>query len=104
MKRLFFITSIIVLSCVVASSVIIPITSETGSQGKGVYTEAKDTEYIIKAEGDRIVVYKRNSDKPYIETTTAVSSLPKNVQRRLEGGISYDSEKTMKAALDELCS
>ncbi len=104
MKRLFFITSIIVLSCVVASSVIIPITSETGSQGNGIYTEAENTEYIIKAQGDRIVVYKRNSSKPYIETTTAVSSLPTDIQRKLSSGISYDSEKSMKAALDELCS
>lgn len=104
MKRLFYITSIIVLSCVVASAVIIPITKETGYENKGVYTEAEGTEYIIKAEGDRIVVYKRNSEKPYIETTTAVSSLPRSVQRKLAGGISYDSEKTMKAALDEFCS
>lgn len=104
MKRLFYITSIIVLSCVLASGLIIPITSEANADTGTVYAENSDEEYIIKAQGDRIVVYKENISKPYLETTTAVSSLPLDIQKKLNRGISYSSEKSMKEALDEFCS
>ncbi|MDO4419448.1 MAG: hypothetical protein Q4B92_03700 [Ruminococcus sp.] len=105
MKRLFFITSIIVLSCVLASGFIIPITSEANTSAKSLNSESiSGEEYIIKAKGDRIVVYKDNADKPYLETTTAVSSLPADIQKKLNRGISYSSEESMQKALDEFCS
>lgn len=104
MKRLYFITSIIVLSCVIASGFIIPITSEANSSQNSSYTESGAEEYIIKAQGDRIVVYKGKDQKPFIETTTAVSSLPKDIQNKLSRGISYSSEANMREALNEFCS
>lgn len=104
MKRLYFITSIIVLSCVLASCFIIPITSEANADTGKTHTETTYVEYIIKAKGDRIVVYKGNADKPYIETTTAVSSLPTDIQAKINRGISYSSEKSMQEALNEFCS
>ena len=105
MKKLFYVTSIIVLACVIASGMIIPITSEASTKNEleNVH-QVQSSEYIIKGRGDRIVVYKGKSDKPYLETTTAVSSLPKDVQFRINKGISYDSEESMKKALDEFCS
>ncbi|MBQ7386398.1 MAG: hypothetical protein IJW04_07830 [Ruminococcus sp.] len=104
MKRLFYITSIIVLSCVLASSVIIPLTQEHDPLKEPVYIENEGEEYIIKSLGDRIVVYRGKDEKPYLETTTAVSSLPSDIQQKLNRGISYSSEKSMKEALDEFCS
>ncbi len=104
MKRLYFITSIIVLSCVIASGFIIPITSETNSPKNNTRMVYSAEEYIIKAQGDRIVVYKGKDQKPFIETTTAVSSLPKDVQNKLSRGISYSSEANMREALNEFCS
>lgn len=104
MKRLYFITSIIVLSCVLASGFIIPITSEANTDTQSTHIENKAEEYIIKAQGDRIVVYKGDSEKPYIETTTAVSSLPLDIQTKINRGISYQNEKSMKEALNEFCS
>ena len=104
MKRLYFITSIIVLSCVLASGFIIPITSEANTDTQKINSENINSEYIIKAQGDRIVVYKENTEKPYLETTTAVSSLPRDIQAKLNRGISYSSEEAMQKALNEFCS
>lgn len=104
MKRLYFITSIIVLSCVLASCFIIPITSEANTDTGSTHTETTYEEYIITSQGDRIVVYKGNADKPYLETTTAVSSLPLDVQAKINRGISYSSEESMQQALNEFCS
>lgn len=105
MKRLFYITSIIVLSCVIASGFIIPITTDVNSGNSADLSAGdNDSEYIIKSLGDRIVVYRGNSQNPCLETTTAVSSLPKAVQRQINEGIHYDSEDEMKKALDEFCS
>lgn len=105
MKRLYFITSIIVLSCVLASGFIIPITSEANTDTGSTHSENTYAEYIIKSQGDRIVVYKGgNADKPYLETTTAVSSLPLDIQAKINRGISYSSEESMKEALNEFCS
>jgi len=105
MKKLFYVTSIIVLACVIASAFIIPITSEVSIKAETENVQQlQSSEYIIKSKGDRIVVYKGKSDKPYLETTTAVSSLPKDVQSKINKGISYDNEESMKKALDEFCS
>lgn len=105
MKKLYFATCAVVLACVIASSLIIPITTGAQSSYNGsAAVHNTQGEYIIKSLGDRIVVYKGKADKPYIETTTAVSSLPRDVQKRITEGIYYDSEESMKKALDEFCS
>ena len=104
MKKLFYITSLIVLSCVVASAIIIPVTTENKPIKGSAYTESAQDEYIIKSLGDRIVVYRGKEDKPYIETNSSVSSMPTDIQHRLNRGISYGSEKSMQEALNEFCS
>ena len=104
MKRLFYITSVIVLASVIASGFIIPITSEAKTSYQQVKSENLQEEYIIKAKGDRIVVYKENMSSPYLETTRAVSSLPTDIQAKLNRGISYQSEEDMQKALNEFCS
>lgn len=103
MKRLFYITSVIVLACVLASCLIIPLTAGPANEPKPKYI-SQDTRYIIKAQGDRIVVFKEKEDNPYIRTTTAVSSLPKDIQQKLSKGITYQTESAMQKALDEFCS
>lgn len=104
MKKLFYITSLIVLSCVIASSAIITITKAPESVKGSAYTESAGDEYIIKSLGDRIVVYKGKEAKPYIQTNRSVSSLPMDIQHKLNRGIPYGSEKSMRDALNEFCS
>lgn len=104
MKKLFYITSVIVLGCVLASGFIIPITGQSSSEETKAHTQLYSQEFIIKAKGDRIVVYREKGDKPYIETSTAVSSLPLDIQQKLYRGISYGSEESMRKALNEFCS
>jgi len=104
MKKLFYITSVIVLASVIASAFIIPITSEADAYGRQIKAENISEEYIIKAQGDRIVVYKENMSSPFIETTRSVSSLPTDIQKKLNRGISYSSEEDMQKALNEFCS
>ena len=105
MKKLYYITCLIVIASVIASGFIIPLTSESYKAKTSTATESyKDGEFIIKALGDRIVVYKGKGEKPYLETTFAVSSLPKDMQVKLRNGIVFDSEEEMRKALSEYTS
>lgn len=104
-KRLFYITSVIVLASVIASAVIIELTSDTENPKKpqGDFSEATEM-YILTSDGDRIVAYISGGDRPYIETTTAVSSLPMDVQKRINEGIEYASREELIRAIEEYCS
>lgn len=105
MKRLFYITCVIVLSCVVASSMIASVTTEPQQDMTTSLSEEPVGEvYILGCDGDRIVAYIKGSERPYIETTTAVSSLPYDVQQKLREGIEFDSEEKLQEAIAEYCS
>lgn len=105
-KKVFYITCVVVVSCVVASAVIAPLTTESPKPDKidlqGVQTEVRT--YVLTSREDRLVAYVKGADKPYIETTMAVSSLPYDVQARLRVGIEFDSEQTLRDAINEYCS
>ncbi len=104
-KRLFYITSVVVLASVIASAVIIELTTDTPkNRGKDNHFSEASEIYILTNDGDRIVAYVKGGDRPYIETTTAVSSLPFDVQKRINAGIEYNSREELLRAIDEYCS
>ena len=106
LTKVFYFTAVIVLACVLASAVIAPLTTDTSASHSGDNSdEITDGKvYVLTCEEDRIVAFVKGAQRPYIETTTAVSSLPYDVQARLRAGIEFDSEEKLKAAINEYCS
>lgn len=105
MKRLFYITSVIVLSCVVASSMIGSVTTESTADTTTETTQSESGDvYVLGCDGDRIVAFVKETGRPFIETTTAVSSLPYDVQEKLRQGMEFDTVEELQAALEEYCS
>ena len=105
MKKIYYITCLIVLASVIASGFIIPITSESDYAKSSASSEHyEDGEFIIKALGDRIVVHRGEGEKPYLETNFAVSSLPRDMQVKLRRGIVFENEEEMQKALKEYTS
>lgn len=106
LKKIFYITSVIVVACVLASAIIAPLTTENkkpeGDFSQGIQSEGNV--YVLTSQQDRLVAFVKGSDKPYIETTLAVSSLPYDVQARLRAGIEFDSEEKLREAINEYCS
>ena len=105
LTKVFYITGVIVLSCVVATAFIIPMTTETPKPQDNtadVQTQGERI-YVLTCEDDRIVAYIKGAERPYIETTTAVSSLPYDVQARLRVGIEFDSEDKLRQVINEYC-
>ena len=104
LRRLFYITSVIVVASVIASAIIIELTTENISKdSQGDISDAAQI-YILTNDGDRIVAYVKGGTRPCVETTTAVSSLPMDVQRRINAGIEYTSREDLLRAIDEYCS
>ncbi|MBQ8000798.1 MAG: hypothetical protein IJ298_06200 [Ruminococcus sp.] len=106
LTKVFYITAVIVVACVIASAIIAPITTETVKPQNGDSGEETDTGrvYVLTCDEDRLVAYVKGADRPYIETTTAVSSLPYDVQARLKAGIEFDNEEKLRDAINEYCS
>lgn len=106
LTKVFYITAVVVLACVIASAVIAPITTETPKPQSSTSGESSDSlrVYVLTCDEDRLVAYIKGADRPYIETTTAVSSLPYDVQARLKAGIEFDSEEKLREAINEYCS
>lgn len=106
MKKIFYVTSVVVIACVIASSVIASVTTPAEPSGSMSPSQVSvmGGGYVLTCDGDRIVAYVKGSDRPYIETTTAVSSLPYDVQRRLKEGIEFDTPEELQEAINEYCS
>ncbi len=104
-KRMFFVTSVIVIACVIASSVITVMTTNTSDVS--IDTEEptqSERVYVLTSYEDRIVAYIKGAERPFIETTTAVSSLPRDEQKKIKAGIEFYSEQELRDALNEYCS
>ncbi len=105
-KKMFYLTAITVTSCVIASSAISAITTQTEKitpKTATVQEEPEDT-YVLTEKHGRIVAYIKGVEIPYIETTTAVNSLPYDVQEKLRKGIEFTSLDELKAVMNEYCS
>ncbi|MBE6735047.1 MAG: hypothetical protein E7563_06885 [Ruminococcaceae bacterium] len=106
LKKVFYYTGVIVIACVIASSVIASWTTENQKPTEGDTTSVSvsDKVYVLKSENDRIVAYIKGVDRPFIETTRTASSLPYDIQQKLVAGIEFDSEEKLRAAINEYCS
>ncbi len=105
-KKLFYLTAVIVTACVIASAGIAAVTTETGKNkynSATLQTDPSDT-YVLTEKNGRIVAYIKGIEIPYIETTTAVNSLPYDVQKKLRTGIEFDTLEELKSVMNEYCS
>lgn len=106
MKQLVLFTGIILLSCVIVSSVIIPAKadSENMEMLTEVLEESEEDVYVLKNNDGMLCVYMQGEDKPVLNTDTNVSVLPKEDQQKLEKGIEVKGERALHQALEDYCS
>lgn len=107
MKKMLYVTGLIVISCVIASSVIEPLTTPSNKarvSNNGTYSQADGTVYILTCKNDRLVAYIKGDNAPYIETTTSISSLPHDVQLKLKEGIEFTNENDLRDTINEYIS
>ena len=106
-KKLFYFTTVIVVSCVIASSVITALTApyEKKTDHTKVSASSKaERVYVLTQRQGKVTAYIRGIEVPYIETTTTVNSLPYDIQERLRYGIEFRSEEELRRVMDEYCS
>ncbi len=106
MKQLILFTGIILLSCVVVSTVVIPAKadSENIEMLTEVIEESEEEVYVLKNNDGVLCVYMKGEDKPVLNTDTNISVLPKEDQKKLENGIEIIGEKALHQALEDYCS
>lgn len=106
-RKLFYFTVLIVVACVIASSVITALTApyEGENTPKQVVSEKNAQRvYVLTQRYGMVTAYIRGVEVPYIETKTQVNSLPFDIQRRLREGIEFHSEEELRRVMDEYCS
>ncbi len=105
MKRLVSITGIILICCVCIGALYTPSEAvDTEAQVVVTQSDEPDVAYILKAENNRLVVYKKGENEPFIVTDTYVNSLPKGDILRLNEGIEIWGEKNLQKCLQDYCS
>lgn len=105
MKKLVSITGIILMLCLFTGVAFSPETSaQTESVQATVSNNEQNTVFVLKAENNRITVYKKGENTPYMTTDTPVDSLPKGDIMLLEVGIEIKGEKNLKKSLEDYCS
>lgn len=106
MKKIIWISAVIVVICIIITFLIIPAMAKSTSnnQQNNQITTATEPMYIITSENDRIVVYDKFTSKPKKVTETVVSVLPKEDQENLEKGIEVTGDKALQKALEDYCS
>ena len=105
MKRLICITGVILIGCVCIGTVFSPqATAEIRTQSAAQQTTVYSQVFVIKSENNRVVVYKKGENTPFITTDTLTSSLPKADITALEKGIQIEGEAKLKKSLEDYCS
>ena len=74
MKKIVGLTGVILIACMMISSLFAPVNSAENTSATGNYSSSQNNgtteeDYIIKAEKGYIVVYKKGEDKAYLTTT-----------------------------------
>ena len=106
-RRLFYVTCVIVVASVIASFTIEKVTASISKgyfENSQVSSDSSSVVFVMSVNGDRVAGYIKGEKEPFIETDTAVSSLPETVQHRLREGIEFQSEKELRKAIMEYCS
>lgn len=112
MKKIVGLTGVILIACMMISSLFAPVNSAENTSATSDYsvsqnngtTEGDYIDYIIKAEKGYIVVYKKGEDKAYLTTDCRVSNLPKGDALYLEKGIEIKGKENLMRALEDYCS
>ncbi len=105
MKRLIGITGIILIGCVCISSIFAqPAAADTSDTAKTVQVQTASEEFLLKAENNRLVVYRVGQASPYLTTDTKIDSLPKSDAVALESGVEVHSEQKLRRILEDYCS
>ncbi len=105
MKRLVSITGIILICCVCIGAIYTP-SEAVNTEAQIVATQSGEIAevYILKAENNRLVVYKKGEEEPFLVTDTYINSLPKGDILRLNEGIEIEGEKKLQKSLQDYCS
>ncbi len=105
MKRLVGITGIILMVCLFTGMMFAPENPQSANNTQVVKNVSVQEEvFIMKAENNRLVVYRKGETAPYMITDTFVGSLPKGDILILEHGIEIEGEKSLKKYLEDYCS
>ena len=104
MKRLLLITGVFLIAYVVMMTSVPFEAGEQPVQPAAAMTESviENAVYLVTERDDRIVVLLNGAE--YLRTDTAVSSLPKADQKRLEEGILLTGIDSLKKLLEDYCS
>ncbi len=105
MKRLVGITGVILIVCLFASTFFAPVSlaESTETLQTQCSTQAEDV-FVIKAENNRIVVYKKGGNEPYLTTDSPCDNLPRADIVYLENGIEVVGRENLRKALQDYCS
>ena len=98
MKRLVCITGIILISCLFTGMLFAP------SSSAEIQNTVESSTVVLKSENNRIVVYKKGENSPYITTDTLTDSLPKGDVMRLKEGIEVKGKAQLRKSLEDYCS
>ncbi|MDP4119883.1 MAG: BofC C-terminal domain-containing protein [Bacillota bacterium] len=121
MKKLFTVTGIIIVLCLVVSAGIMPvlqnvravdekrntqISTVTGrnvsSSGNSALQQA--ISYIVKDYNGKIAVFEEGQTEPFKVTNVPTNSLPKVDQNALKKGIKVKGQKELIKILQDYCS
>lgn len=102
MKKLVGITGIILICCVCIGAIYTP-SQAVDTEVQTVATQF-DEIFILKAENNKLVVYRKDEKEPFIVTDTYINSLPKGDILRLNEGIEISGEKNLQKSLQDYCS
>lgn len=106
-RRLFYVTSVVLLASVIASVTIEKVTASIAEgyfKNSQVSADSPAVMFVLSCKGDRVAGFVKGEDEPFVETDTAVSSLPRDMQEKLREGIEFRSEKELRKAILEYCS
>ena len=109
MKKIVGLTGVILIACMMISSLFAPVNSAENTSATSNYSSSQNNgttegDYIIKAEKGYIVVYKKGEDKAYLTTDCRVSNRPKGDALYLEKGIEIKGKENLMRALEHYCS
>lgn len=105
MKRLVCITGIILIACVCIGAFSEPSKAVKVNAQDSYTIPSEQTEiFILKAENNRLVVYRKGENTPYMVTDTYINSLPKGDVLRLNEGIEIQGKKKLQKSLQDYCS
>ena len=101
MKKIVGLTGVILIACMMISSLFAPVNSAENTSATSNYSSSQNNDttegdYIIKAEKGYIVAY--------LTTDCRVSNLPKGDALYLEKGIEIKGKENLMRALEDYCS